>query len=111
MLNVEKEMEQPHAHAIQDYKEIHMLNVSMNAPSTQSVPQTWPVYQTSVEIHVQESAEPMHHAVSTTTSHHVHVIQDTQEILSQHVIESQHVRMIMIVLHIINHIIFSYSCN
>ena len=93
MLNVEKEMEQPLAHASQDYKEIHMLNANMNVPSTLSVPQTWPAYPTSVEIHVQEYVEPMLHAVSTTTSHHVHVIQDTQETHLDTARESQHVRL------------------
>lgn len=38
MLNAEKEMEQHLVHVIQAYREIPMLNASMNVPSTQSVP-------------------------------------------------------------------------
>ena len=94
MQNAEKEMEQHLVHVIQAYREIPMLNVSMNVPSTQSVPLILPVFPTSAGIHAQEFVEPMQHAGLQVIFHHVLVTQVTLETHSQLAEELQHLDLL-----------------
>ena len=95
MLNVEKEMEQHPAHVYQDYLVIHMWSVNQNVQSTQNVQQTKHVSIRNVWILVQEFVELMLHVQCRIIIHHVHVIQDTQEILSDTAQELQHCQFLL----------------
>ena len=93
MLNVEKEMVLLHVPVYQAYKEIPTLSANQSVPSIQNVHQTKHVSTRNVWIHVQEYVEHMHHVQYRTTTHHVPVIQDTQETHLDTARELQHVRL------------------
>ena len=73
----------------------HQYSVKQNVQSTQNVQQTKHVSIRNVWILVQEFVELMLHVQCRITIHPVHVIQDTQEILSDTAQELQHCQFLL----------------
>ena len=91
MQNVEKEMEQPPAHAYQDSMEILMWNVNQNVSGIQNVPSTKHVLIKCVLILVQEFVELMQLVQFKTTILLANVILGTLETHLDIALELRHV--------------------
>ena len=86
-----KETGQPPVNACLVSRGTLTLNASLSAPSTRSAPRTWHVFSKSVRIPVLESAAPMPHALSTTTTQSANAILVMRGIHSPIATEKQHV--------------------